>query len=88
MARGAHHLGLYGLARQHMAIQIARGQTKVYAFTVQTTAKARLMPGRWVPNGPGHSGQPPPHLLDASLIFAPVGALVPLALAVTVKEAA
>jgi len=33
----------------------------------------------------GSSDQPPPHLLDASLIFAPVGALVPLALAATVK---
>jgi propanol-preferring alcohol dehydrogenase len=87
MARGAHHLGLYGFgAAAHLAIQIARGRKqKVYAFTrpddSEGQAYARSLGAEWA----GPSDQPPPHLLDASLIFAPVGALVPLALAVTVK---
>jgi propanol-preferring alcohol dehydrogenase len=87
MAKGTRHLGLYGFgAAAHLAIQVARGRgQKVYAFTrpddSEGQAYARSLGAEWA----GPSDQPPPHLLDASLIFAPVGALVPLALAVTVK---
>jgi propanol-preferring alcohol dehydrogenase len=87
MAKGAHHLGLYGFgAAAHLAIQVARGRgQKVYAFTrpddSEGQAYARSLGAEWA----GPSDQPAPHLLDASLIFAPVGALVPLALAVTAK---
>jgi propanol-preferring alcohol dehydrogenase len=87
MATGARHLGLYGFgAAAHLAIQVARGRgQQVYAFTrpgdTEGQAYARSLGARWA----GSSDQIPPHLLDASLIFAPVGALVPLALAVTVK---
>jgi propanol-preferring alcohol dehydrogenase len=87
MATGARHLGLYGFgAAAHLAIQVARGRgQQVYAFTrpddMEGQAYARSLGARWA----GSSDQIPPHLLDASLIFAPVGALVPLALAVTVK---
>jgi propanol-preferring alcohol dehydrogenase len=87
MAKGARHLGLYGFgAAAHLAIQVARrrGQ-QVYAFTRPDDSEgqtyARSLGAEWA----GPSDQPSPHLLDASLIFAPVGALVPQALAVTVK---
>lgn len=87
MARGARHLGLYGFgAAAHLAIQVARGRgQQVYAFTrpddSSGQAYARSLGAEWA----GPSDQPPPHLLDASLIFAPVGALVPMALSVTTK---
>jgi len=87
MAADAPHLGLYGFgAAAHLAIQVALGRgQQVYAFTrpgdSEGQAYARSLGAVWA----GPSDQPPPHLLDASLIFAPVGALVPLALAATVK---
>ncbi|MEL4169258.1 zinc-dependent alcohol dehydrogenase family protein [Pseudomonas sp. ZS001] len=87
MTQNAPHLGLYGFgAAAHLAIQVAvgRGQ-KVYAFTRpgddEGQAYARSLGATWA----GASDQPPSHLLDASLIFAPVGALVPQALQVTAK---
>lgn len=87
MAQDAKHLGFYGFgAAAHLAIQIAvgRGQ-QVYAFTrpgdEDGQAYARSLGASWA----GASDQLPPHLLDASLIFAPVGALVPLALQATAK---
>ncbi|WP_460136178.1 zinc-dependent alcohol dehydrogenase family protein [Pseudomonas sp. S1_E04] len=87
MAAGARHLGLYGFgAAAHLAIQVALGRgQQVYAFTRpddrEGQAYARSLGAVWA----GPSDQPPPHPLDASLIFAPVGALVPLALAATAK---
>ena len=83
-------IGLYGFgAAAHIAIQVARyrGQ-KVYAFTKpgDTAAQtfARTLGAIWA----GGSDAPPPQPLDAALIFAPVGALVPLALAATAKGGA
>lgn len=87
MAQNASHLGLYGFgAAAHLAIQVAvgRGQ-QVYAFTRPGDDSgqdyARSLGATWA----GPSDQAPPHLLDASLIFAPIGALVPLALQATAK---
>src|SRR3979490_2296222 len=70
----------------HLAIQVARGRgQQVYAFTRPDDREgqfyARTLGAEWA----GSSDQSPPHLLDASLIFAPVGALVPLALEATAK---
>ena len=80
-------LGLYGFgAAAHIICQIAvaRGQ-EVYAFTRDGDEAgqtfARSLGAIWA----GGSGQTPPLPLDAALIFAPVGALVPAALAVTRK---
>lgn len=87
MAANARHLGLYGFgAAAHLAIQIARARgQRVYAFTrpddKESQAYARSLGAVWA----GASDQSPSHLLDASLIFAPVGSLVPLALAATAK---
>lgn len=80
-------LGLYGFgAAAHIICQIAvsRGQA-VYAFTrAGDTAGqnfARSLGAVWA----GDSNEMPPVPLDAALIFAPVGALVPTALAATRK---
>lgn len=76
------HLGIYGFgAAAHILIQVAlyHGQ-KVYAFTrdgdLEGQDFARSLGATWA----GDSSAPSPHLLDASIIFAPIGALVPLAL--------
>lgn len=89
MAGGAHagHLGLYGFgAAAHIVCQmaVAAGQ-EVLAFTrpgdVKAQAFARTLGATWA----GDSREATAHLLDAAIIFAPDGALVPAALAATRK---
>ncbi len=82
MAGEARRLGLYGFgAAAHILIQVARhaGQ-EVFAFTRpgddQAQEFARRMGARWA----GGSDERPPVELDAAILFAPVGALVPAAL--------
>jgi len=82
LAGKAERLGIYGFgAAAHIVAQVARhrGQ-QVYAFTRpgddQAQAFARDLGAVWV----GASDQRPPEPLDAAIIFAPVGALVPAAL--------
>jgi propanol-preferring alcohol dehydrogenase len=81
-ARDAARLGLYGFgAAAHILIQVARfhGQ-EVYAFTREGDAPAqdfaRQLGAAWA----GDSSSPSPVELDAAIIFAPVGELVPTAL--------
>ncbi|MBN8873826.1 MAG: zinc-dependent alcohol dehydrogenase family protein [Rhodospirillales bacterium] len=75
-------LGLYGFgAAAHIIAQVARWQGRlVFAFTSpgDTEAQdfARSLGAVWA----GGSDQSPPEPLDAAIIFAPVGALVPAAL--------
>ena len=82
-------LGLYGFgAAAHIVCQIAVGQQQqVHAFTQPGDAAgqrfARSLGAAWA----GGSDEMPPVPLDAALIFAPVGALVPAALAATRKGA-
>ncbi|MDQ0326224.1 propanol-preferring alcohol dehydrogenase [Rhodopseudomonas julia] len=82
MAGEAERLGLYGFgAAAHIVAQVARHQGRsVYAFTrrgdLQAQAFARELGAVWV----GDSSDQPPDELDAAIIFAPVGALVPAAL--------
>jgi propanol-preferring alcohol dehydrogenase len=82
MAGDAQHLGIYGFgAAAHIVAQVARHQGReLYAFTRpgDKTAQdfARSLGCHWA----GDAGQPPPAELDAAIIFAPVGALVPQAL--------
>lgn len=74
-------LGLYGFgAAAHIVTQVARAQGRqVFAFTrpgdAQAQAFARSL-GAWA----GDSPAPPPAPLDAAILFAPAGDLVPLAL--------
>jgi len=88
MARDAgERLGIYGFgAAAHITIQIAVHQGKqVYAFTragdTATQEFARRLGAVWA----GPSDVKPPEELDASIIFAPVGALIPAALRASAK---
>ncbi|HEY5085647.1 MAG TPA: zinc-dependent alcohol dehydrogenase family protein [Rhizomicrobium sp.] len=82
MAGEGKRLGLYGFgAAAHIIAQVARWEGReVFAFTspgdARTQAFARELGAVWA----GGSDQTPPELLDAAIIFAPVGALVPMAL--------
>jgi len=81
-ARDAHRLGIYGFgAAAHIVAQIARwhGQ-EIYAFTRPGDADAQQFASELGAHWIGGSDQQPPEDLDAAIIFAPVGALVPLAL--------
>jgi propanol-preferring alcohol dehydrogenase len=76
-------LGLFGFgAAAHLLAQLATAEARdVYAFTrdgdLEGQAFARSLGALWA----GGSGEAPPTPLDAAIIFAPVGALVPAALA-------
>jgi propanol-preferring alcohol dehydrogenase len=86
-AGDAHRLGIFGFgAAAHIVAQVALHQGReVFAFTrpgdkiAQQFAKS--LGAVWA----GDSGTIPPEPLDAAIIFAPVGALVPQALRVIVK---
>jgi propanol-preferring alcohol dehydrogenase len=87
LAGEAETLGIYGFgAAAHIIAQVARhkGQ-RIFAFTRegdrQAQEFARELGAEWA----GGSEAQPPAPLDAALIFAPVGALVPAALRATVK---
>jgi propanol-preferring alcohol dehydrogenase len=87
MAGEGRKLGLYGFgAAAHIIAQVARWQGRsIYAFTSpgdnKTQAFARSLGAAWA----GGSDEAPPDLLDAAIIYAPVGALVPAALKVVTK---
>ena len=87
MAGQGRHLGIFGFgAAGHIIAQVARWQGRsVYAFTregdVEAQRLARSLGAEWA----GSSGDRPPVPLDAAIIFAPVGALVPLALGAVKK---
>ncbi|WP_407156142.1 zinc-dependent alcohol dehydrogenase family protein [Bradyrhizobium sp. STM 3557] len=82
MAGEGKHLGIYGFgAAGHIVAQVARWQGRsIYAFTrkgdEQAQSLARSLGAEWA----GASEDRPPVELDAAIIYAPVGALVPLAL--------
>src|SRR5690348_7202745 len=87
LAGEGERLGFYGFgAAAHIAAQVARhrGQ-RVFAFTRPGDKAgqdfARSLGAVWA----GGSDEAPPEQLDSALLFAPVGALVPAALAATVK---
>jgi propanol-preferring alcohol dehydrogenase len=82
MAGDAARLGIYGFgAAAHIVAQVARHQGReVFAFTragdIRAQDFARDLGAAWA----GGSDETPPKQLDAAIIFAPVGALVPAAL--------
>jgi propanol-preferring alcohol dehydrogenase len=79
-ARKGERVGLYGFgASAHLVLQLARYQgCEVYVFTRGQAHRqlAEKLGAVWV----GSAGETPPHPLDASIIFAPAGTLVPQAL--------
>lgn len=86
-AGDGHRLGFYGFgASAHLLAQVARHQGReVYAFTRPSDLEgqrfARSLGAVWA----GASNERPPTTLDAALIFAPAGELVPAALAAVRK---
>lgn len=82
MAGDAKRIGIYGFgAAAHIVTQVALHQSRtIYAFTSpgddQAQEFARSLGARWA----GPSTEAPPDPLDAAIIFAPVGPLVPIAL--------
>jgi propanol-preferring alcohol dehydrogenase len=85
--RDAKHLGLYGFgAAAHILTQVACQQgRKVYAFTSPGDSAAQKFAYKLGATWAGGSDQAAPKLLDAAIIFAPIGALVPIALRNTSK---
>ncbi|MHB1082903.1 MAG: zinc-dependent alcohol dehydrogenase family protein [Prosthecobacter sp.] len=83
----AKRVGLYGFgAAAHIVIQVARHQGReVYAFTRAGDEEAQKFARRLGAVWAGASDERAPELLDAAIIFAPVGALVPAALRSLVK---
>jgi len=87
IAGDGRRIGLYGFgAAAHIVAQVCRWQGReVYAFTragdEAAQAHAKSLGARWT----GGSDEKPPEPLDAAIIFAPVGPLVPLALAAVRK---
>lgn len=87
IAGPANRLGLYGFgAAAHIVAQVARWQGRsVFAFTrpgdLASQTFARRVGATWA----GGSDEPPPEPLDAAIIYAPLGDLVPLGLAAVRK---
>jgi propanol-preferring alcohol dehydrogenase len=83
----AERLGIYGFgAAAHLITQVARAQgRRVFAFAragdVESQRFALEMGAEWA----GASDDKPPEELDGAIIFAPVGALVPVALRAVIK---
>ncbi|MEK9662406.1 MAG: alcohol dehydrogenase, partial [Alphaproteobacteria bacterium] len=87
MAGAAQRLGIYGFgAAAHIVAQLARHEgSEIYTFTrpgdTAAQAFARRLGAVWT----GDSDALPPDPLDAAILYAPVGALVPAALRAVVK---
>jgi propanol-preferring alcohol dehydrogenase len=83
----AARLGLYGFgAAAHLLAQVARAEGReVYAFTKPGDAEGQRFARRLGAAWAGGSDERPPAELDAAIIFAAVGALVPAALAAVRK---
>lgn len=82
MAGEGKHLGIFGFgAAGHIVAQVARWQGRsVYAFTREGDVEAQGFAKSFGADWAGGSEDRPPVQLDAAIIYAPVGALVPLAL--------
>ena len=87
MAGEAQHLGIYGFgAAAHIIAQVALWQGRsIYAFTRPGDDDAQSFAHRLGATWVGGSDQLPDRELDAAIIFAPVGALVPQALSAVRK---
>jgi alcohol dehydrogenase, propanol-preferring len=87
LAGDAERVGLYGFgASAHLVAQVARHEgRRVFAFTRAGDAAgqrfARELGAEWA----GAAAETPPEELDAAIVFAPAGELIPLALAALAK---
>ncbi len=82
LAGAAERLGLYGFgAAAHIVAQVARHQGRtIVAFVRPGDAEAKAFARELGADWAGDSGELPPEELDAAIVFAPIGALVPAAL--------
>ena len=80
-------IGIFGFgAAAHIIVQVARHQGReIYAFTRPGDIEAQKFARRLGASWAGDSNLDPPEVLDAAIIFAPVGPLVPAALRATAK---
>ena len=87
MAGDARRLGIYGFgAAAHIIAQVARHQGReLYAFTRPGDIGAQLFARELGAIWAGDSTATPPEALDAAIVFAPLGSLVPAALRATAK---
>ncbi|MFA7413528.1 MAG: zinc-dependent alcohol dehydrogenase family protein [Rhizobium sp.] len=87
MAGEGRRIGIYGFgAAAHIIAQVCRFQGReVYAFTREGDTAAQAMALSLGAVWAGSSDDTPPVLLDAAVIFAPAGELVPAALKVVAK---
>ncbi len=87
MTGDAERLGLYGFgASAHVIVQVARWQARrVFAFTRAGDKAGQQFALSLGAEWAGSSTESPPEELDAAIIFAPVGELVPVALAAVAK---
>jgi alcohol dehydrogenase, propanol-preferring len=85
IAGDATRLGIYGFgAAAHIIAQVARWQgRRVFAFTSPGDTSAQRFAYELGAEWAGGSDQRPPEVLDAAIIFAPVGPLIPTALRAT-----
>ena len=83
----SRRLGIYGFgAAAHLVAQLARHQgRRVFAFTRAGDSAAQRFARQLGAEWAGSSDESPPEPLDAAILFAPVGALVPIALGAVVK---
>lgn len=82
LGRAPERVGIYGFgAAGHLVAQVAAAEgAAVYAFTREGDAEGQAFARRLGAAWAGASTEAPPEPLDAALLFAPVGALVPAAL--------
>jgi len=87
MAGECKRLGIYGFgAAAHIIAQVARWrEIEIYAFVRPGDEAAKRFAGELGAVWAGNSDERPPHELDAAIIFAPAGQLVPAALAAVAK---
>jgi len=87
MAGDAERVGIYGFgAAAHVMAQVARWEgRRLFAFTRPGDDRAQALARKLGVEWAGGSGEMPPVPLDAAIIFAPVGPLVPTALRAVTK---
>jgi alcohol dehydrogenase, propanol-preferring len=87
LAGEGERLGLYGFGSSaHIIIQVARHQgRRVFVFTRPGDEEGQRFARELGADWAGGSDETPPEELDAAIVFAPAGALVPVALGATAK---
>jgi propanol-preferring alcohol dehydrogenase len=87
MAGDAQRLGIYGFgAAAHIVAQVARYQgRRLFAFSRPGDSDAQRFARELGADWAGDSTAAPPEALDAAIIFAPVGSLIPAALRATAR---